>query len=109
MAEHPFSAYLWSEIEEICAAILSHRFIAELTDGTLERDAFRFYVIQDAHYLREYTRALSVAAARSPSEPDIAMFPQHAAGAIEVERSLHESFFSDFGLSASTPPNGEVG
>jgi thiaminase/transcriptional activator TenA len=35
------------------------------------------------------------------------MFAQHAAGAIEVERSLHESFFRDFGLSdeqiAATP------
>ena len=27
------------------------------------------------------------------------MFCQHAAGAIEVERQLHESFFVDFGLS----------
>jgi thiaminase/transcriptional activator TenA len=100
MAEQLFSEYLWSEIEEIYAAILSHPFIVGLTDGTLERDAFRFYVIQDAQYLRDYARALSVAAARSPSEPDIAMFAQHAAGAIEVERSLHESFFSDLGLSA---------
>jgi thiaminase/transcriptional activator TenA len=107
MAEQPFSEHLWSEIEDIYTAILSHRFIAGLTDGTLERDAFRFYVIQDAHYLRAYARALSVAAARSPSEPDIAMFAQHAAAAIEVERSLHETFFSDFGLAdeevASTP------
>ena len=35
------------------------------------------------------------------------MFAQHAAGAIEVERSLHESFFREFGLSeeevAATP------
>ena len=102
-----FSQTLWSQIEEIYAAILEHPFIAGLTDGTLDRDAFRFYVVQDAHYLREYARALSLAAARAPSEPDIAMFAQHAAGAIEVERSLHESFFSDFGLGneevAATP------
>jgi thiaminase/transcriptional activator TenA len=107
MTERRFSEHLWSEIDEVYAAVLSHEFITGLIDGTLERDAFRFYVIQDAHYLREYARALSVAAARSPSEGDIAMFAQHAAGAIEVERSLHESFFSDFGLSeedvTSTP------
>jgi thiaminase (transcriptional activator TenA) len=64
-------------------------------------------VVQDAHYLREYARALSVAAARATSGTDIAMFARHAAGAVEVERSLHESFFRDFGLSgeqvASTP------
>jgi thiaminase/transcriptional activator TenA len=103
----PFSQVLWSGIEDIYAAILAHPFIGGLTHGTLDREAFRFYVVQDAHYLREYARALSVAAARAPSEPDIAMFAQHAAGAIDVERSLHESFFRDFGLSdeqvAATP------
>ena len=35
------------------------------------------------------------------------MFNEHAAGAIAVERQLHESFFSDFGVSeanvAATP------
>ena len=48
-----------------------------------------------------------MAAARAPSETDIAMFNEHAAGAIAVERSLHESFFTDFGMSedevAATP------
>jgi thiaminase/transcriptional activator TenA len=48
-----------------------------------------------------------VAAARAPTEADIAMFAEHAAGAIAVERSLHESFFADFGMSekevAGTP------
>src|SRR5436305_7291048 len=68
----------------------------------------QFYVVQDAHYLRDYARALSVAAARAPTERDIAMFNRHAEGAVAVERSLHESFFADFGLSedevARTPP-----
>jgi thiaminase (transcriptional activator TenA) len=95
----PFSQALWTEIEDLYAAILEHPFIAGLTDGTLGRDAFSFYVVQDAHYLREYARALSVAAARAPIESDIGMFAHHAAGALEVERLLHESFFREFGVS----------
>jgi thiaminase/transcriptional activator TenA len=94
-----FSAELWSGIEEIYRSIRAHPFLTGLTDGSLERQAFEFYVIQDAHYLREYARALSVAAARAPAEPDIAMFNRHAEGAVAVERSLHESFFADFDLS----------
>ena len=101
------SARLWAGIEDIYASILAHPFIAGLTDGSLDREAFRFYVLQDAHYLRDYARALSVAAARAPTEADIAMFAEHATGAIAVERSLHESFFADFGMSeeevAATP------
>jgi thiaminase (transcriptional activator TenA) len=103
----PLSARLWAGVDDIYAAILAHPFIAGLTDGSLEREAFRFYVVQDAHYLSEYARALSVAAARAPTESDIAMFSEHAAGAIAVERSLHESFFAHFGMSeeevAATP------
>ena len=63
--------------------------------------------MQDAHYLREYARALSVCAARAPDEASIALFAEHAAGAIAVERELHESFFAVMGLSeadvAATP------
>jgi thiaminase/transcriptional activator TenA len=92
------SAQLWSGIEDVYAAILEHPFIAGLTDGSLDREAFRSYVIQDALYLREYARALSICAAKAPTEPEIAMFDRHAAGAIEVERSLHASFFADLGV-----------
>ncbi len=94
-----FSAELWSGIEGTYLAILEHPFITGLSDGSLERRAFEFYVVQDAHYLREYARALSVAAARAPAEADIAMFNEHAAGAIAVERSLHEGIFAELGLS----------
>lgn len=101
------SSELWSAITPIYARILEHPFVTGLTDGTLPRDAFRFYVVQDAHYLRDYARALSLCSARASAESDILMFARHAAGAIEVERSLHESFFGAFGMSeadvAATP------
>jgi len=98
-ASGAFTAELWAGIEDTYQAILGHPFVAGLTDGSLERESFAFYVIQDAHYLREYARVLSVAAARAPQEADIAMFAEHAAEAIAVERSLHEGFFRDFGLT----------
>jgi len=103
----PLTRRLWTAIEGVYDRILAHPFLLGMQDGSLPRDAFRFYVVQDAHYLREYARALSLAAARSPAEDAILMFDRHAAGAMEVERSLHEGFFRDFGLSegevAATP------
>jgi thiaminase (transcriptional activator TenA) len=106
-AGRTFAGELWASIGDVYAAILEHPFVVGLSDGSLDREAFAFFVVQDAHYLRGYARALSVAAARAPAEADIAMFAQHAAGAIAVERELHESFFREFGLSeqdvADTP------
>jgi thiaminase/transcriptional activator TenA len=94
-----FTDALWQSIAPIYAAILRHPFLRGLTDGSLSHDAFRFYVIQDAHYLRDFARALSIAAARAPREDWIIMFNEHAAGALRVERSLHETFFREFGLA----------
>lgn len=94
-----FTRQLWQEVASIYDAILAHPFVRGLTDGTLARERFRFYVVQDALYLREFARALSLAAAKATEEAAIVMFNQHAAGALEVERALHESFFREFGLS----------
>jgi thiaminase/transcriptional activator TenA len=102
-----FTKELWGSIEPIYAAILRHPFLRGLTDGSLPRESFKFYAVQDALYLREFARALSLAGARAPQDDWIIMFNEHAAGALKVERSLHESFFQEFGLTsqavASTP------
>ncbi|MCZ6632436.1 MAG: thiaminase II [bacterium] len=94
-----FTGELWSHITEIYAEILAHPFIRGLTDGSLDRGAFKFYIVQDALYLREYARALSICAAKAPEEQDIAMFNEHASGAIEVERELHRTFLKSFRMS----------
>src|ERR1700694_1678182 len=101
------TAELWASIDQTYQAILAHPFVTGLTDGSLDQAAFRFYLIQDTHYLREFARALSVAAARAPRESDIEMLNRHAANAIAWERKLHQSYFRDLGLSeadvAATP------
>lgn len=97
----PLTTELWTSIAAIYAAILGHPFIRGLTDGTLAPESFRFYAVQDALYLREFARALALAGARAPRDEWIIMFNEHAAGALRVERSLHESFFREFGLAAT--------
>jgi len=102
-----FTAELWRAIETTFGAILCHPFVTGLTDGTLPRESFRFYAIQDALYLREFARGLALAGARAPRDEWIIMLAEHAAEALRVERALHEGFFREFGLSpddvAATP------
>ena len=76
-----FTDELWVSIEPIYAAILRHPFIAGLTDGSLPRERFEFYAIQDALYLREFARALAITGARAPKDDWIVMLTEHAAGA----------------------------
>jgi thiaminase (transcriptional activator TenA) len=94
-----FTNELWRSITSIYNDILAHPFLRGLTDGTLSEERFRFYVLQDVLYLREYARALSLAGARSTDESALVMFNEHSAGAITVERSLHEGFLKDLGVT----------
>lgn len=98
MSRDSLTQTLWSDITGIYEAILAHPFLVGLTDGSLDPDAFGFYVVQDALYLEAYARALAVCAARAPNDDEIAMFARHAAGAIEVERQLHETLLDALGI-----------
>jgi thiaminase (transcriptional activator TenA) len=51
-----FSAELWKSIEPVYGAILHHPFVRGLGDGSLNYECFKFYVVQDALYLREFLR-----------------------------------------------------
>ena len=93
-----FTEELWDSIAPIYSAILEHGFVKGLRDGSLKEECFKFYVVQDALYLREFARTLSIAAAKSPKDDWMMMFNDHSSGALKVERALHEGFFKDFGM-----------
>lgn len=96
-----FSAELWdSGAAKVYDEIVRHPFITGLTDGTLDHDAFRYFIIQDSHYLRAYSRALALVAGRAVDEDAVSMFSRHAAEAIEVERDLHRDLLGSLGLSS---------
>lgn len=94
-----FTQELWQGIEPVYAAVIAHPFLRELTEGTLARERFVFYMKQDALYLQDFSRALALAGARSPSIPDLQSFLGFASGVAVVERALHESYFKEFNAS----------
>ncbi|HEU0190766.1 MAG TPA: thiaminase II [Mycobacterium sp.] len=90
---------LWADIAEIYQRICAHPFVTGLTEGSLGRDRFGYYIVQDAHYLRGYARALAVCGVKSRSETELAMFLDHAGGAITAERELHAALLGELGLT----------
>jgi len=73
-----FTDELWEENLDIYREILDHSFLTGLSEGTLSQEAFSFYMIQDAHYLREFARALSITASKAPREEWAALLNRHA-------------------------------
>jgi thiaminase/transcriptional activator TenA len=97
-----FTGQLWRDIEDIYAAILAHPFVTGLADGTLAREAFEFYVLQDALYLRKYAQALAAVGSRAPDTTATEMFARHAAGIVSAELSLHRTLFAELGIDPAS-------
>lgn len=96
-----FSQQLWQTGAPTYARILTHPFLNELTVGTLPRTAFAYFVVQDSHYLRAYSRALSLVSARAQDEDAVRMFALHASNAIDVERELHAALLGQLDLTSA--------
>jgi thiaminase (transcriptional activator TenA) len=96
-----FSQGAWQRIVPLYGAILDLPFNRELAAGTLSRERFTFYLLQDAHYLTYFARALAATAARAPDNDALIQFAGSAREAVVVERALHEGFFKDYGISAA--------
>lgn len=94
-----FSQSLWNANQALFQSTLELPFNQELASGTLSRERFRHYMIQDAHYLVAYGRALAVTAAKSDNAEGVVQFANAANEAVVVERALHGGFMRDFGIT----------
>src|SRR6266849_47898 len=88
----------WQRTATLRAAIHELPFNTELAAGTLAPERFRFYIMQDALYLAQYSRVLSLAAAKAPDTGTSQIFGHSALGAIAVEQRLHEHYLREFGV-----------
>ena len=93
-----FSAQAWDRTRDLYQRTLDLPFNQELAAGTLSQDRFRFYMIQDALYLAEYARALSIASAKARDMEEIRFFAKSAETVVVVERALHGGFMEKFGI-----------
>jgi len=94
-----FSREAWERNARLYEVIRTMPFNTELAAGTLSEARFKHYIVQDAHYLVGFGRALALAAAKAPDADRVVQFAKSAEGAIVVERALHGSFFAQYGIT----------
>ena len=95
----PFSLQVWRRIAPIREAIETMPFITALADGSLPWPNFRFYLAQDARYLREYARCLARVGALAPEQDAQEFFAHSSATALEAEMLLHGTLLTAHGES----------
>jgi thiaminase/transcriptional activator TenA len=102
-----FSDNAWRRTTSLREAIHVLPFNTELAAGSLSRDRFHTYIIQDAIYLGQFSRALAISAAKAPDTPTMQSFAQSALGAIAVEQALHGRYLRDFGVDSADVADAE--
>jgi thiaminase/transcriptional activator TenA len=97
--EAKFTSELWADIQPIYTKTLDHPFLKGLTDGSLPRSQFQYYLIQDAQYLRVFGQTLSLLAAKAPLAEWAITLNRHAVDTIQEEQQLHASILRLYGVS----------
>ena len=78
-----FTDYLYENSKEVWDKYLEHPFLIELGEGTLDKEKFRKYLIQDYLYLIDMK--------------ELKKFHNGVAGSIETETANHIMYLKDFG------------
>lgn len=97
-----FTKYLWKKSEDIYNKIIEHPFITELSEGTLGKDKFSFYIKQDSLYITQFCKALSLIGARADNVETMHQFIKFAEGGVIVEKALHTTYFKLFDIKPVT-------
>jgi thiaminase (transcriptional activator TenA) len=92
------SQKLWQQNIDLAFQCLNHPFLRRLSDGSLSLDVFRRYVAQDAFFLRAFTTAYAVAAAKSTDNFEhVRLFHQLMGGVLD-ELKLHGEYAARLGV-----------
>ena len=97
-----FTDQLWLASKSVYESTLRHPFVVGLTDGTLPRENFLFYIDQDTSYLHEFGKALKTLAKKAPRAEWRQTLESHATGALLTEQQLHSNILSSYGLARAT-------
>jgi len=100
-----WSREAWRAINPIFEAIIRHPFLLGLTDGSLEKSKFLFYLNQDALYLDDFGKVLAGIAVKSPIRSHVDAFLEFSADTIKVERALHQSFLGQLSPHSDPSPS----
>ncbi|WP_110926777.1 thiaminase II [Bacillus massiliglaciei] len=76
-----------------------HPFVKGIADGSLPMGKFKFYMMQDAYYLKAYTKVLSIMASKAETNEEIAYFLEKAHSVHEAELGLHRTVFRQLGVT----------
>ncbi len=93
------SERIYNDMIDLWETYNNHPFVKGLADGTLPKEKFKFFMIQDHLYLMQYAKVFAMGVIKSKQESDMRLFANLISATLDVENAIHRSYLKKLGLS----------
>jgi thiaminase/transcriptional activator TenA len=100
-----FAKSLREKALDVWEAGYNHPFVQEIGAGTLDKESFKFYLLQDYLYLIQYAKVFALGALKSDTIETMRKFSTSQYFTINGELGLHEEYMEKFGITPEEVQN----
>ncbi len=93
------SEKLITAVKDIWDSYYTHPFIEGIIKGSLSKDKFAYYMIQDYFYLLEYTKVFALGVQKAKEEEIMAFFASMQNIILNGEMEVHRGYLTQLGIS----------
>lgn len=86
----------------------THPFVKGLGDGSLDRDKFRFYIVQDYLYLIDYAKVFAIGVSKAQDLETMKYFASYVHQILDGEMDIHNGYMGIFGITEEEIKNTKV-
>lgn len=90
---------LMEAVKDIWAQYNEHPFVRGIQDGTLDREKFRYYIIQDYLYLEDYAKSFAIGIAKAKSLETTRLFSGYINALTGGEMDIHRGYMGKFSVT----------
>ena len=94
---------MWDRAKPTYQKTLEHPFLIELADGTLSKERFESYLIEDMVYLKAYREVLLTLAGKAPNEGWKQFLIKGSADCAKEVEHIHNTYFRGTKYNAKPP------
>lgn len=93
------SEKLYQSTEEIWESYLTHPFVKGIEEGNLDKEKFRFYMVQDYLYLLEYAKVFAFGVIKTKDEALMRQFAGFVHSILDGEMKIHKAYMQRLGIT----------
>ncbi len=90
---------LLDAVKDIWEGYYEHPFVRGILNGDLDKEKFRYFIIQDYLYLIDYARVFALGAAKSKDLRTMSMFAHELTSTLDNEMDIHGGYMGSLNIT----------